>query len=500
MDNQHYRIAIIGTGFSGLGMGIRLKQSGVEDFVILERAGEIGGAWRDNTYPGCACDVQSHLYSFSFAPNPNWSRLYSPQSEIRQYLHNCAEQYGLKPHIRFHSPLQEAAWDETRQCWHIRLPQETITAQVLILGQGSLSDPQLPDLPGLSNFAGTLFHSSRWNHSYDLRGKRVAVIGTGASAIQFVPQIQHQVEKLVLFQRTPAWIVPRQDYAIPEWQHQLFRRLPLAQRLVRSVMYWQREIRVLGLVYKPEMVKKTEKLVKKFLEYQVADPTLRAKLTPSYSLGCKRILLSDDFYPALTQPNVDLVTEPIAEVHPHSIKSTTGEVYEVDAIICGTGFQVTTAPIMHLVRGRNGELLANTWRESMQAYLGTTVSGYPNMFMMTGPNTGLGHNSMVYMIEAQITYILDALKTMQQQQLAAVEVRADIQTVYNEQLQHKMQGTVWNSGCQSWYQDARGRITTLWPDFTFKFRNLTRKFNSADYELTARETVPAPLVAAGSTR
>ena len=482
-STEHFQVAIIGTGFSGLGMAIRLKQAGTNDFVILERADDIGGTWRDNTYPGCACDIPSHLYSFSFALNPDWSRFYSPQKEIWAYLRQCAERFGIVPHIRWNSPLQQATWDDTEQHWQIATPPGKLTAKVLVVGSGPLSEPSWPNIKGLADFKGKMFHSAQWDHKYDLRGKRVAVIGTGASAIQFVPQIQPEVARLVLFQRTPPWIIPREDHTIPAWQHTLYRWFPLAQRLVRGLIYCQRELFALGLVYKPEMVKNGEKLARQHLEKQVPDPNLRAKLTPDYSLGCKRILLSDDFYPALTQPNVQLVTEHLEEIRSDSIVTSGGTAYPVDVIICGTGFQATEAPVARLVCGREGKLLAEDWAEGTQAYLGTTIAGYPNLFFMIGPNTGLGHNSMVYMIESQISYILEALRLMQDRQLGSIEVRREVQAHFNTTLQGRMKGTVWNSGCKSWYLDKRGHNTTLWPGFTFTFRNLTRHFNSQVYDL-----------------
>lgn len=490
----HFRVAIIGTGFSGLGMAIRLKQSGLDDFVILERSDNVGGTWYDNSYPGCACDIPSHLYSFSFALNPDWHRVFSPQPEIWEYLRGCAERNGLMPHIRWRSPMQEATWEEVEQQWRITTPQGELTAQVLVMGNGPLSEPSWPDIPGLADFQGKMFHSAQWDHNYDLQGKRVAVIGTGASAIQFVPQIQPKVEQLFLFQRTPPWIFPRMDKDIPERQRKLYRRFPFLMRFVRAKMYLLREFRGMGLFYyskNKERSEKAEQLALKFLAHHVADPELRAKLTPNYSLGCKRILISDDFYPAVVKPNVKVVTDRIAEIRPHSVVTADGTEYEVDAIICGTGFHATDNPMAKLVQGRNGQLLDDAWQNGSEAYLGTAVAGFPNLFLMIGPNTGLGHNSMVYMIESQVAYILDALHKMQRQQVQAVEVRPEVQNSYNEQIQHRLQGTVWNSGCRSWYLNAQGRNTTLWPGFTFTFRRMTRRFDPASYTLLPKKAEKA---------
>ncbi len=491
---EHVRIAIVGTGFSGLGLAIRLKQRGIADFVVLERASDVGGTWRDNTYPGCACDVPSHLYSFSFALNPDWTRTFSPQPEIWAYLRDCVDRYGIGPHIRYGAELLDATWDDGARRWRITTPQGPLTADVLALGNGPLSEPSIPAIPGLDGFEGTLFHSARWRHDHDLAGKRVAVIGTGASAIQFVPRIQPAVGHLTLFQRTPPWILPRLDRPISDRRRALYRRLPAVQRLVRGLIYTQREIGALGLVYRPAMLARVEKLARKHLEAQVADPDLRKKLAPSYRLGCKRILLADDFYPALTRPNVEVVTDRIREVRPHSIVTEDGTERAVDTIIVATGFHVTDMPAARCVRGRGGQLLADAWRDGAQAYLGATVAGFPNLFLLIGPNTGLGHTSMVYMIESQLAYILDCLQMMARRGVETVEVRPETQAAYNDELQRRLRGTVWLSGCASWYLDAHGRNSTLWPGFTFAYRRRTRRFDPASYALTPRM---APVGAAG---
>lgn len=475
-------VAILGTGFSGLGMAIRLKQQGYDDFVVLERADDVGGTWRDNTYPGCACDVPSHLYSFSFAPNPLWSRAYSPQSEIWEYLRRCAQRFGIMPHIRWNSELLDATWDERELCWRIMTTQGRIAADVLIFGNGPLSEPSLPGIPGIEQFAGTLFHSARWDHGHDLSGEQVAVIGTGASAIQFVPQIQPRVGRLTLFQRTPPWIIPRLDHAIPNWQKALYDGIPLTQRLVRASIYTRQELGALALVYRPQMMHNAQRLAMKHMHSQVANPTLRAKLTPHYLMGCKRILLSDDFYPALTHDNVEVVTESIREVRPHGIVTADGQERAVDTIICATGFHVTDLGIAQRVRGRDGRTLGDAWNDGPRAYLGAAIAGFPNLFLLIGPNTGVGHTSMVYMIESQIAYVLDCLRHMRREGLQAVEVRTESQRAYNDELQRRMRGTVWTSGCASWYLDAHGRNSTLWPGFTFEFRRRTRRFDVEHYE------------------
>ncbi len=491
---RRVQVAILGTGFAGLGMAIKLKQHGYKNFVVIERAAEIGGTWRDNTYPGCACDIPSHLYSFSFALNPDWSRVFSPQREIRAYLRRCARRFGILPHIQWNSELLDAAWSEKDGCWHITTTQGQLIAEILILGNGPLSQPAFPSIPGLERFAGVLFHSAQWRHDYDLTGKRVAVIGTGASAVQFVPKIQPHVEHLSLFQRTPPWIVPRLDHPIPHWQRLMFRLLPITQRAARARIYWRNELTGLGLVYRPEMLDKAMEIGQRHMERQVPDPVLRAKLLPQYKMGCKRILLSDDFYPTLTRPNVEVITERIREVRAHSIVTEDGREHEIDTIICGTGFHVTDAHLPQCIYGRAGRSLADRWSVSPNAYLGTTVAGFPNLFLLIGPNTGLGHNSMVYMIESQLSYILDCLRKMERRDVQAVEVQPEVEKAFNEEMQRRMKRTVWTSGCMSWYLDANGHNTTLWPGFTFEFRHRTRRFDARHYTLIRRTAETAALV------
>ena len=495
---QRVYAVIVGTGFSGLGMAIRLKQRGEEDFVVLERADDVGGTWRDNTYPGCACDIQSHLYSFSFALNPDWSRTYPQQGEIWTYLRHCAERFGIVPHIRWNTELLEAAWDEESSCWRLRTSRGAYTCDVLIVGNGPLNEPRLPAISGIEGFKGTTIHTAAWDHDVDLAGKRVAVIGTGASAIQLVPQIQPIVGQLYLFQRTPPWVVPRLDHSIPTWQRRLYRLLPLVQRLPRARIYWRHELFVLGLVYRRGVLRSGMQIAERHLARQVPEPELREKLTPHYTMGCKRVLISDDFYPALCQPNVELVTDAIHEVRAGSVLTADGTEREVDVLVCATGFHVTDNDFVRRLRGRGGVSLAERWTDGPRAYLGTTVSGFPNLFLLIGPNAGLGHNSMVYIIESQINYILDCLRTMRRCDLRAVEVRAEAQAAFNAEMQRRMHGTVWTSGCASWYLDASGRNSALWPGFTFEYRRRTRHFDPQPYDVVVAPTPGAAGVAEGA--
>jgi cation diffusion facilitator CzcD-associated flavoprotein CzcO len=488
---SHHRVAIVGTGFSGLGMAARLKREGIDDFVVLERNEGVGGTWWDNTYPGCQCDVPSHLYSFSFAPNPDWSRTYSLQPEIRDYLGHCAERFGVTPHIRFGVELRAASWDDDAGTWRLETSDGEMTVKVLVAGVGPLSEPAQPDIPGLDRFAGRVFHSARWDHEHDLAGERVGVIGTGASAIQFVPRIQPEVDSLHVFQRTPPWILPHTDRPVSGLERRVYRRFPRLQRLARLGIYLSREWLVLAFSRRRQLMKLPERLARRHLRRQVRDPELRRRLTPDYTIGCKRILLSNDWYPALTAPNVDVVTDGIREVRESSVVTASGEEIELDTIVLGTGFKVTDFPAADHLRGRGGRTLNEVWRGSPQAYLGASIAGFPNLFMLLGPNTGLGHNSMVFMIEAQIAHVIRCLRALDERGAQAMEVREETQVAYNERLQRELQGTVWNAGgCKSWYIDKTGRNTTIWPRFTWQFRRDARQFEPAAYRFLGRPGAP----------
>lgn len=487
------RVAIIGSGFAGLAMAVRLKQSGEHDFVVLERAADLGGTWRDNSYPGCACDVPSNLYSFSFALNPYWSRAFSPQAEIHAYLRRTAREFGLLPHIVFSAEVTQAQWVEADQEWQVQTPRGTVRARVLVSAAGPLSDPAYPSIPGLGTFEGTTFHSATWDHDHDLTGKRVAVVGTGASAVQFVPHVQRAAAQLHLFQRTPPWILPRPDRRIPAAQQRLYAAVPALQKAVRAGVYWRQEAMLPGLVHKPELMKGVEKLARAHLRWTVKDPVLRAKLTPDYRLGCKRILIANGFYPAVSQPNVEVVTDRITAITPRGVTTADGRQREVDTIIFGTGFHVTDIAIADRVRGRHGETLAERWKGSPQAYLGTSVAGFPNLFLLVGPNTGPGHTSVIFFVESQVAYVLDALRAMEERGVTSLDVRQDAQDAFNDEVQERMEGTVWTSGgCGSWYLDENGRNTTLWPGFSFELRWRTRRIDLSRYEA---RTAPVPVAA-----
>jgi cation diffusion facilitator CzcD-associated flavoprotein CzcO len=479
-------VLIIGGGFSGLCMAIKLREAGMNSFLLLEKSEDIGGTWYDNRYPGCACDIPSHLYSFSFEPSPDWSRMYPGQQEIHDYLKRCVQRHDLASHIRLDTRFQEAIWNEAESVWQaISGKGMRIRARVLVSGIGGLHVPQYPKLTGMERFAGPQFHSSTWNHRVDLNGKNVAVVGTGASAIQFVPQIAPRAGKLSIFQRTPPWIVPRLDFPIRDKWRQRFRRFPFIMRAFRQFIFWRQEFRVLGFLGNRFVRGKATEIATHHLEKQISDPRLRAALKPNYELGCKRVLVSDDYYPSLTKPNVELVTEAIVEVREHSIVTADGVERPMEVLIFGTGFRATEPLIGIRLVGRGGLEIHDAWRERMSAYLGVTVSGFPNLFLLLGPNTGLGHNSVVLMIEAQVRYVMSCLALMKRGQRQVLEVRPETQQQFVADIHRRLAGTVWQSGgCRSWYQDQRtGENTTLWPGSVVAYAQRTRTVSAADYLL-----------------
>jgi cation diffusion facilitator CzcD-associated flavoprotein CzcO len=483
-DQRTYAVVIMGTGFSGIGMAIALKQAGLRNFVILEKADRVGGTWRENTYPGCACDIRSHLYSFSFEPKTDWSREFAPQPEILEYIEHCVDKFGLAPFIRFGAEVTGAEYDEPSAAWQISTADGgLVRGKALVVGQGPLHVPNIPELPGLERFEGKAFHSAQWDHDHDLTGKRVAVIGTGASAIQLVPQIAGQTSHLTVFQRTAPWIMPRPDRAFTDAQKRRFRRIPPTRVAHRYMIYWLQESLVLGFEH-PKLIKAAERLGRGHIARQVCDPGLHDKLTPGYTLGCKRTLVSSDYYPAFNRPNVELETGGIAEIREHSIITRDGREIEADTIIFGTGFHVTDAMAKLHIVGRSGLKLADAWRDGITAHLGTTVAGFPNLFFLVGPNTGLGHNSIIFMIEAQVRYIMSCLRLVARSRAAAIEVKPDAQDRFNTWVQQKSRGSVWlKGGCASWYLDSEGVNRALWPASTVNFWLRMRRARAADFHL-----------------
>lgn len=476
-------VAIIGTGFSGLNMAIQLKKKGIDNFTVYERADDVGGTWRDNTYPGAACDVPSVLYSFSFAQNPNWTRVFPPWSELHDYLRSVAQQYGLMPHIRFGAEVSEMRFDERRLQWNIQLASgETVEAAVVVNGSGGLSNPAIPRIPGLESFEGTAFHSAEWRHDHELSGRRVAVIGSGASAIQFVPEIAPATESLHVFQRSPNWIMPRGDAPVSAATRTTYARHPFRQRVQRWRTYWANEKLASAFLGNEKLIEQYRTQALAYLEEQVPDPQLRAQVTPDYDPGCKRRLVSDDWYSALQRDNVHLVTAGVEEIRPRSIVDSDGVEHDVDTIIFATGFQATSFLAPMKVFGVGGVELSDAWRDGAATKLGLATAGFPNFFFLNGPNTGLGHNSVVFMIEAQARYIASAVSHMRRKGIGALDLDRSVQSRSYAATQKRMRRTVWASGgCTSWYQSADGRIDTLWPGTTLEYWLRTRFFRKSDY-------------------
>jgi cation diffusion facilitator CzcD-associated flavoprotein CzcO len=486
MSLAHHDVAIVGSGFAGLGMAIALRREGIEDFVVLERAAHVGGTWRDNHYPGCACDVPTPLYSFSFAANPDWSHLYAHHEEIRAYLEDCTDRFGVRPHLRLGANMTGAEWDEDRQRWIVELDDRpALTARLLIGGFGGLSRPSFPAIEGLENFQGALFHSAQWDHDVPLEDKRVAVIGTGASAIQLIPQIARQATRVDVFQRTPPWVLPKLDRRISRTEKWLFRRVPATQRALRGVIFAITEGVGYPITRRPRALAGLEAVARRHLDRQVSDPTLRRRLTPSYRLGCKRILVSNDYYPALGRENVEVVTDPILRANEYGIVTSDGVEHPADVLVCSTGFRIEDVFLSLDIRGRDGLSLQAAWADGIEAHRGTTVAGFPNLALLSGPNTGTGSTSQVYMIEAQIRFVMQALRTMRTCGSATFEVRPEAQRTYNQWLQQRMKQTVWlQGGCNSWYLDDAGVNRTLYPGLSSSFRRSLRQFHLDEHLLT----------------
>src|SRR5699024_5610401 len=474
---------IVGTGFAGLAMAIKLKNMGQQHFKVLERASEVGGTWRDNGYPGAACDVPSHLYSLSFAPKHNWSRKYPSQPELYAYLKEITADYDLYPHIQFNETLEKAEFLPAENLWRVTTNADTYLTRSLIMGNGGLAEPKLPDIPGVETFEGKTFHSAQWDHNYDLKGKRVAVIGAGASAIQIVPELVKEVGQLTVFQRTPNWIIPRFNRHYSWLEKTAFKHLPGARALHRASIYWGHEARVMGMIIHPALMKAFQKVAELHIRRQVKDKTLRQQVTPDYLIGCRRILISNDWYPALQAPQCELNTTDIASINATGITTIDGRHIEVDAIVFCTGFYATENPIANCVVGSEGQTLAEAWKDGEEAYLGTVVAGFPNLYFIIGPNTGLGHTSMIFMIEAQVAYIEKILTHMKAKQATRLEVKQTVQDDFNEALQKRLQGSVWSTGCDSWYKHRNGKITALWPGFTFEFWLQAKNFRPSEYQI-----------------
>lgn len=475
-------VLIIGAGFGGLGTAIRLSQKGITDIVILERANEVGGTWRDNSYPGAACDIPSNLYSYSFAPNPDWSRAYSGSGEILGYARHLADSNGLRQLIRFGRTVTDAAFDETEGHWVVTTSAgEVFRGRSLVMASGGLANPSLPKIPGIDSFEGKRIHSARWDHDYDLKGKRVAVIGTGASAIQIIPELVKVAEKVTVFQRTPGWVMPRMDYRSPEWSKAMFRAVPATQSLLRRALFWGHESMAFSFIWSTPMTSLVERISAAFLKHQVSDPWMRRQLTPDFRIGCKRVLMSSEYYPALQQPNCKLITWPIATISPKGIRTAEGIEHQVDCIVFATGFEIAKAGTPFTIRGLQGRVLAEEWSRGSQAYKSVNVSGYPNLSFILGPNSGPGHNSALVYMESQIGYIVGNICRLREQGLKLLDVKPEVQAQYNREIQKRLARTNWNSGCKSWYLTEDGYNATMYPGFATQYAAQMATFNPQHY-------------------
>jgi cation diffusion facilitator CzcD-associated flavoprotein CzcO len=479
-------VAIVGAGFGGIGLTVRLRQAGFTDLTVYERSHDVGGVWRDNTYPGAACDVPSHLYSFSFDPAGRWSKRYAVRDEIQAYLRRIARDHGVLPHVRFGSEVVRCAWEDGR--WTVTLVDGTQHVHdVVVTACGQLSRPAVPPLP-FEQFDGPVFHSAEWDHDVDLAGKRVVVVGTGASAIQFVPEVAKVAAHVTVLQRSAPFVLPKPDRDYGERTRQLLDEHPVLLKADRLRTFVTHELRSLGFNTDPRLLKGHEKRWHRFLQQQVPDPALRARLLPDYHMGCKRILQSNDWYAALTRPNVEVVPSAVARVLPHAVETADGVQRAADVVILGTGFATTDLLAPMAVQGPSGTL-AEAWRDGAEGYLGTAVAGFPNFFLLYGPNTNLGHNSIILMLESQIRWVVQAVAEVGRR--GTVEVRADVQRRYNAWLQKRLAGTVFAEGCRSWYLTPDGRNTQNWPGTTLAYRLRTRRLDPADLVAPAPAEVTA---------
>ena len=488
-DNTIHDALIVGAGFTGLGTAIKLRQAGVDDIVIVERGADVGGTWRDNTYPGVACDIPSLLYSFSFVKNPSWSRAYPSGAEIRDHIADMADQHGLRPLIRFNTEVTGLSFDEQTGVWTVTTKaRKRFQARTVVLASGPLADHKLPDIRGIDTYEGHKIHSAAWDHDYDFTGKRVAVIGTGASAVQIVPELVKTAGFVKVFQRTPGWVLPRLDVPMPTAVQRLFTKVPAAQELARQVLFWGHEASAAALVWDTPMSHLVARLGRAHLHQQVKDPWMRRQLTPDFTPGCKRMLISSDYYPALQRDNCKLVDWPIATLSPVGIRTSDGIEHHLDAIVFATGYDVHLSGPPFPVTGRNRRSLQQEWSGHAEAYKSASAHGYPNLFFMTGPNSGPGHNSLLVYAEGQIDYAVTGITTILSRNLRYLDVRADVQRAHNERIQQRLTKTTWMSGCSSWYLTADGYNASMYPGFATQYLQQMRQFQLADYEFEYHES------------
>ena len=484
----HYQVAIIGAGFGGLAMAIRLLQRNIHNFVILEKSNEVGGTWRENQYPGAACDVQSHLYSLSFAPKTDWSKRYAEAPEIFQYIQDVVQQFNLREYCQFNSEVVHTEYHEKDCVWHVALKDSRqLSCQYLVFASGPLHVPQIPHIKGIEKFQGKVFHSSQWDHQYNLNSKVVASIGTGGSAIQYIPEIAPQVKQLYVMQRTAAWVIPRDERKYLNIEKKLFKQADWFRKLHRARLYWSNESRAIPIM-QPSVMKYTQKLAEAFIRFQVKDKQLAQKLTPDYIMGCKRILVSNKYFPTFNRDNVELVTDAIQELTADSIITKDGKMRKIDCLIYGTGF--ITDPRIYLQPfsciGEHGVELKQAWKDGAESYYGISHKGFPNLFQLLGPNTVLAHNSVIFMIESQVDYILQMMDLVAQSQSNAIVVKDQVQDQFNHDVQDMLNNTVWQSGCVSWYQQDGGKNFALWPTYTWKYWLKTKSLHPSDFRLISK--------------
>ncbi|WP_390893259.1 flavin-containing monooxygenase [Mycobacterium deserti] len=489
MPNHTYDTLIVGAGFTGIGAAIKLAEAGVDDFVILDRSDRIGGTWRDNTYPGAACDIPSLLYSFSFVKNPTWSRAYSPAGEIRQHIEDMADAFDVRRRIRFGVEVNGLEFGEADGVWIVKTTgSKRFRAKTVVLASGPLPDHKWPDIRGLETYEGHKIHSARWDHGYDFAGKRVAVIGTGASAVQIIPELVKHAEFVKVFQRTPGWVTPRLDVAMPATAQTLFTKVPAVQQLARQILFWGHEASATALVWDSPLTGLVARLGKAHLRRQVKDPWMRRQLTPDFTPGCKRMLVSSDYYPALQQDNCKLIDWPIATMSPVGIRTSDGVEHHLDAVVFATGYDVHLTGPPYPITGIGGRSLADEWADGARAYKSIQASGYPNLFFMTGPNSGPGHNSLLVYVEGQIDYAVRAITTVLDENLRYLDVREEVQQRYNERIQKRLTKTTWMTGCNSWYLTKDGFNASMFPGFATQYLRQMRDFRFGDYQAIARDT------------
>ncbi|MDE1174816.1 MAG: NAD(P)/FAD-dependent oxidoreductase [Parvibaculaceae bacterium] len=485
-------VAIVGAGVAGICTGIKLLAAGNRNFTIYEKASEIGGTWRENTYPGCSCDVPLHMYQFSFELDPGWDRKFVTSADIKAYLEKVVDKYGLRPFIRFDTEIEEASFDEARGVWRLRGAGESFEADVIAAGTGQLHRPLYPAIPGRESFQGPSWHSADWNHGYDLAGKHVGVIGTGASAIQFVPEVARKVARLSLFQRTPAWVVPRPQRDFAPWEKSLYGAVPAFMRLQRWKIYWSGELLFYAFHKSGDKIRE---MAIEAMKADVADPAKQAALTPDYAPGCKRVLFSNDWWPAMGRSNLDVVTDPIETITATGVRLKSGRDVPLDAIIYGTGFDTTHFLGPMKVTGLGGADIKDVWKKGAEAHHGMTVPGFPNFFLLYGPNTNLGHNSIIFMIECQANYIVQCVRKLKDDDLLYLDVKPEALRASNLSVQNDNENSVFNAGCTSWYKTEEGKVTNNWANYTFKYWWRTRRPDFAEYNLRKRSSAQKAIAA-----